>query len=180
MIGKFETRLAELGVTLANAPAPAANYVPYVQVGNLVFVSGQISQDANGFITGKLGDNMSTEAGAVAAPTAGLHFDDALLGDLKSKGVETATITLHVGAGTFPDFVAVAHEHDVVANFEHGIHIMGVHHRGHAEIVRNLLDQLVNYHRRLGIETGIGFVAEQILWIQHNGAGYGHALLHSA
>ena len=43
----------------------------------------------------------ASKAGAVAAPTAGLHFDDALLGDLKSKGVETATITLHVGAGTF-------------------------------------------------------------------------------
>ena len=33
MTGKFETRLAELGVTLADAPAPAANYVPFVQVG---------------------------------------------------------------------------------------------------------------------------------------------------
>ncbi|MDG2462000.1 MAG: RidA family protein, partial [Planktomarina sp.] len=32
MTGKFETRLAELGVTLADAPAPAANYVPFVQV----------------------------------------------------------------------------------------------------------------------------------------------------
>jgi enamine deaminase RidA (YjgF/YER057c/UK114 family) len=48
MTGKFETRLAKLGVTLADAPAPAANYVPFVQVGDLVFVSGQISQDANG------------------------------------------------------------------------------------------------------------------------------------
>ncbi len=39
--------------------------------------------------------------GAVAAPTAGLHFDDALLAALKAKGVETASVTLHVGAGTF-------------------------------------------------------------------------------
>jgi S-adenosylmethionine:tRNA ribosyltransferase-isomerase len=39
--------------------------------------------------------------GAVAAPTAGLHFDDALLAAIKAKGVETAEITLHVGAGTF-------------------------------------------------------------------------------
>ena len=39
--------------------------------------------------------------GAVAAPTAGLHFDDALLAALKTKGVETAEVTLHVGAGTF-------------------------------------------------------------------------------
>lgn len=39
--------------------------------------------------------------GAVAAPTAGLHFDDALLAALKEKGVNTAFVTLHVGAGTF-------------------------------------------------------------------------------
>ena len=39
--------------------------------------------------------------GAVAAPTAGLHFDDALLDDLARRGVESARLTLHVGAGTF-------------------------------------------------------------------------------
>ena len=39
--------------------------------------------------------------GAVAAPTAGLHFDQAMIDALKQKGVETAFITLHVGAGTF-------------------------------------------------------------------------------
>lgn len=39
--------------------------------------------------------------GAVAAPTAGLHFDDAILGALKAKGVRFAYVTLHVGAGTF-------------------------------------------------------------------------------
>ena len=39
--------------------------------------------------------------GAVAAPTAGLHFDQALLDDLKAKGVGLARVTLHVGAGTF-------------------------------------------------------------------------------
>jgi S-adenosylmethionine:tRNA ribosyltransferase-isomerase len=40
-------------------------------------------------------------AGAVAAPTAGLHFDEALLDTLKQKGVQFGHITLHVGAGTF-------------------------------------------------------------------------------
>lgn len=39
--------------------------------------------------------------GAVAAPTAGLHFDDALLEAIKAKGVDIAFVTLHVGAGTF-------------------------------------------------------------------------------
>lgn len=41
------------------------------------------------------------EPGAVAAPTAGLHFDEAMLAQLASLGVATAHVTLHVGAGTF-------------------------------------------------------------------------------
>jgi S-adenosylmethionine:tRNA ribosyltransferase-isomerase len=41
------------------------------------------------------------DPGAVAAPTAGLHFDDALLDALRASGVGTAFLTLHVGAGTF-------------------------------------------------------------------------------
>jgi S-adenosylmethionine:tRNA ribosyltransferase-isomerase len=41
------------------------------------------------------------DPGSVAAPTAGLHFDDALLSALQAAGVETAFVTLHVGAGTF-------------------------------------------------------------------------------
>ncbi|MDG1693809.1 MAG: tRNA preQ1(34) S-adenosylmethionine ribosyltransferase-isomerase QueA, partial [Porticoccaceae bacterium] len=41
------------------------------------------------------------QPGAVAAPTAGLHFDDQLLADIKAKGAELAFVTLHVGAGTF-------------------------------------------------------------------------------
>lgn len=43
----------------------------------------------------------SQQAGAVAAPTAGLHFDDELLNQIKAKGTQMAFVTLHVGAGTF-------------------------------------------------------------------------------
>jgi S-adenosylmethionine:tRNA ribosyltransferase-isomerase len=44
---------------------------------------------------------LASNPGAVAAPTAGLHFDDLVLGRLADNGVNRATITLHVGAGTF-------------------------------------------------------------------------------
>lgn len=50
--------------------------------------------------------------GAVAAPTAGLHFDQPLLDDLQASGIETAEVTLHVGAGTFqPVRVAKIEDH---------------------------------------------------------------------
>ena len=72
MTTDFEARLAELGVTLPDAPAPAANYVPYVQSGNLVFVSGQISMKDGSFLTGKLGADMTTEQGAEAAKSCAI------------------------------------------------------------------------------------------------------------
>jgi len=70
----FEEKLAELGVELPDAPAPAANYVPYVQVGDIVYVSGQISNDENGLIVGKLGDTMDADAGAAAAKRCAINL----------------------------------------------------------------------------------------------------------
>ena len=74
MTGTIEAKLAALGVVLPAAPAPAANYVPFVQSGSLVFVSGQISQDDAGLIKGRLGDGMSVEAGAAAARRCGMSL----------------------------------------------------------------------------------------------------------
>ncbi|MEM6408808.1 MAG: RidA family protein [Pseudomonadota bacterium] len=67
MSGQIETRLADLGVTLPDAPAPAANYVPFTKIDKTVFVSGQISNGPDGLVTGRLGDTMQVEDGATAA-----------------------------------------------------------------------------------------------------------------
>lgn len=65
-------KLTELGLALPDAPAPAANYVPFVQNGKQLFISGQISNGADGLICGKLGADLSVEEGAAAAQTCAL------------------------------------------------------------------------------------------------------------
>ena len=74
MPGTFETRLANLGVTLPEATAPAANYVPFVQAGGLLYISGQISMAEGRMITGKLGADMDVTAGAAAAKTCAISL----------------------------------------------------------------------------------------------------------
>ena len=61
------TKLHAMGVDLSHPPAPAANYVPFVVAGDMVYVSGQISMDDSGPITGKLGRDLDLNAGAHAA-----------------------------------------------------------------------------------------------------------------
>ncbi|MDT0584013.1 MULTISPECIES: tRNA preQ1(34) S-adenosylmethionine ribosyltransferase-isomerase QueA [Alteromonadaceae] len=60
----------------------------------------------------------NAKPGAVAAPTAGLHFDDEILNKIKAKGVDFAFVTLHVGAGTFqPVRVDNIEEHQMHAEY---------------------------------------------------------------
>lgn len=79
-MSQFETKLAEMGVTLPEAPMPAANYVPYVQVGDMLHVSGQIARDGEALLTGKLGADMDVAAGAAAARSCAI----ALLAQVKA------------------------------------------------------------------------------------------------
>ena len=74
MTGLIDQRLADLGITLPDAPPPAASYVPTVQSGSLVFISGQISQLDGALIQGKLGQDMDLAAGALAARACGLSL----------------------------------------------------------------------------------------------------------
>jgi enamine deaminase RidA (YjgF/YER057c/UK114 family) len=72
MPSAIDARLAALGIALPEVAAPLASYVPFVVTGSLVFVSGQISRDADGPIRGKLGAGMDAAAGAAAARACGL------------------------------------------------------------------------------------------------------------
>ncbi|MGB0684249.1 MAG: RidA family protein [Magnetovibrionaceae bacterium] len=75
MSGTIESRLSELGITLPEAAAPAANYVPYVQTGNLVFISGQITLLNGEFhYQGRVGETLSLEDGIAAARLCGLNL----------------------------------------------------------------------------------------------------------
>ena len=68
----IDARLAELGITLPEAAAPVAAYVPVVVAGNMAFVSGQISFVDGQLVKGKLGADVSVEQGILAAQGCGL------------------------------------------------------------------------------------------------------------
>lgn len=70
----IEERLRELGITLPDPSAPAANYVPFVRSGTTLYVSGQVSRDADGPILGRLGDGVDVAAGAAAARTCAIQL----------------------------------------------------------------------------------------------------------
>ena len=74
MTQDIEQNLKNLGIELPTAPSPAANYVPFVIVGKFLYVSGQISQNKNGLIIGKLGKNLNVEEGANAAKYCALSL----------------------------------------------------------------------------------------------------------
>ncbi len=68
MAGEVDARLAELGIDVPVAAAPVANYVGYMQAGNLVFISGQVPiKDGKFQFQGKLGESMSVEDAQAAA-----------------------------------------------------------------------------------------------------------------
>ena len=73
-MGRIETRLAELGVSLPTPPAPVASYVPFVRTGSLVHVSGQVSVDAGGGLKGKLGGDVALATGQAAARLCALNL----------------------------------------------------------------------------------------------------------
>ena len=74
-MSKVEARLNEMGITVPDAPAPAANYEPFVTTGNLVFISGQVPFiDGKLQITGKIGDNATIKDGQKQARICAINL----------------------------------------------------------------------------------------------------------
>ncbi|WP_026782959.1 RidA family protein [Pleomorphomonas koreensis] len=105
MTSSVESALSGLGLTLPEAIAPVANYVPYVRTGNLLFVSGQISKTAAGAaVTGKLGADVDVAAGQKAAELCALNIlaqVKAAVGDLDSI---VRVVRLNAFVNSAPEF----------------------------------------------------------------------------
>lgn len=104
----YAARIAELGLDLPEPAKAVANYVPWVRTGNLVHISGQLSNDASGGIKGTVGVDVSPEDAARAARMCGVNLlaqiKDALGGDLE-RVVRVVKLGGFVQAG--PDFIAI-------------------------------------------------------------------------
>ncbi len=106
MTGAIDARLAELGIEIPEAPLPAANYVPWVVTGNLVFIAGQVPfQDGKLSHIGKLGDAFAVEDGQACARIVAIN----ILAQLKAAcGGDLDRVTRCVKLGGFvnstPDF----------------------------------------------------------------------------
>ena len=84
-MSKIEERLTSLGITLPAPNPPVANYVPFVRVGQLLHISGQVSVDASGGIKGVVGEEVDLETAKTAARLCGINLlaqMKAALGDL--------------------------------------------------------------------------------------------------
>jgi enamine deaminase RidA (YjgF/YER057c/UK114 family) len=113
MSAEIDAKLASLGITLPVAAAPAANYVPYAQSGNTLYISGQLPmQDGKVAITGQLGAGVHTSDGQRAAELCAVNIlaqAHAALGDL---GRITRILKITVLVSSTPDY----HEQHLVAN----------------------------------------------------------------
>jgi enamine deaminase RidA (YjgF/YER057c/UK114 family) len=106
MSGRIDARLAQLSIELPTPPAPVAAYVPYVQTGNLVFISGQVSflgDDKSS--TGKIDAELTPEQGYQAARNSALntlaHLKNACGGDLDRV---TRCVSLRIYVASVADF----------------------------------------------------------------------------
>ena len=102
----IDQRLAEIGLTLPQPAAPVASYVPAVQHGGLLHISGQISfaEDGN-LIKGRLGEDMDVDAGIAAARRCGVMLLAQMKAALGSLDRVERVVKLGVFVNSAPSFV---------------------------------------------------------------------------
>lgn len=102
----IDQRLAELNITLPEAAAPVAAYVPAVEMGGLLHISGQICFASDGgLITGRLGDDMDLEAGKHAARRCGIMLLAQIKAALGSLDRVERIVKLGVFVNSAPAFI---------------------------------------------------------------------------
>jgi enamine deaminase RidA (YjgF/YER057c/UK114 family) len=100
----IEQRLAELGIELPAPAAPVAAYVPAVEAGGLLYISGQVSQKDGQRITGRLGDDMDVEGGREAARSCGIMLLAQMKAALGSLGRVARVVKLGAFVNSTADF----------------------------------------------------------------------------
>jgi enamine deaminase RidA (YjgF/YER057c/UK114 family) len=101
----IDDRIAELGITLPEPAAPVAAYVPAVEHGGLLHISGQISFSEEGnLITGRLGDDMNLERGTEAAKRCGIMLLAQMKAALGSLDRVERVVKLGVFVNSAPSF----------------------------------------------------------------------------
>lgn len=108
-----EERLAELGVALPDAPAPAAAYVPVVRTGSLLYTAGQLPLEGGGLVTtGLCGDEVTTQVGQRCARQCAVN----VLAQLKAEAGELSRIRRIVKLTVFVASAPGFEEQHLVAN----------------------------------------------------------------
>jgi enamine deaminase RidA (YjgF/YER057c/UK114 family) len=105
-------KLKELGITLPPVTTPAAAYVPFVQTGNLVFLSGHTAKKDGKPWVGQLGKNMTTEEGKAAARTIAIDLMGTLHAAVGDLGRVKRIVKLMSLVNSTADFT----EHHLVTN----------------------------------------------------------------
>lgn len=101
----IEARLAELGITLPQAAAPVAAYVPTVEVNGLLHISGQIALAAEGLMKGRLGEDRDLDYGVAAARVCGLNLIAQMKAALGSLDRVERIVKLGAFVASTPDFI---------------------------------------------------------------------------
>ncbi|MGI4948397.1 MAG: RidA family protein [Janthinobacterium lividum] len=104
MTDRIDRALADLGLTLPKAAAPVAAYVPAVEAGGMLHLSGQLPFKDGQLVTGRLGDGMSLEEGQEAARLCGLMVAAQIKAALGGFGRVKRIVKLGVFVNSAPDF----------------------------------------------------------------------------